>query len=196
MPVPPRMALRLQVGTKNTEYISGSILGSILKDIELLEVSFFLSFFLASTPVRSRSPDRQSSSREGQSKSSSSEIENDIIFVSTGLAGAGGMPALKSTGWGSQSKGDASGPPSRIMFVEEVTEVFCVTLPDLWRLGQAYLKGSLFQGVALLTENQQKLARKCDSNRGKFEVGNQEKSSGLHVIVLLRIILYRVKSWT
>ena len=54
--------------------------------------------------------------------------------------------------------------------MEEVTEIFCVTLPDLWKLGQAYLNGRLFQGVALLTENQQKLAKQCDSNRGKFEV--------------------------
>ena len=54
--------------------------------------------------------------------------------------------------------------------MEEVTEVFCVTLPDLWKLGQAYLNGRLFQGVALLTENQQKLALRCDSSKGKFEV--------------------------
>lgn len=65
---------------------------------------------------------------------------------------------------------DSSRPPDRILFVEDMTDIFCVTLPDLWRLGQAYLKGSLFQGVALLTENEKKLAQKCEINRSKFEV--------------------------
>lgn len=78
---------------------------------------------------------------------------------------------MKGVGRGGRL-GDTSGPPNRICFVEEVTEILCVTLPDLWKLGQAYLNGKLFQGVALLTENQQKLARKCDSNRAKFEVRN------------------------
>lgn len=79
------------------------------------------------------------------------------------------MPALKGVGRGKR-KGDKSGPPNRILFVEEVTEIFGVTLPDLWKLGQAYLHGRLFQGVALLSENQQKLAKNCDANKGKFEV--------------------------
>lgn len=76
---------------------------------------------------------------------------------------------MKGVGQGAHGRGDGGGPPNRICFVEEVTEIFCVTLPDLWKLGQAYLNGRLFQGVALLTENQQKLARQCDSNRAKFE---------------------------
>ena len=65
--------------------------------------------------------------------------------------------------------------------MEEVTEILCVTLPDLWKLGQAYLNGKLFMGVALLTENQQKLARKCDSSRGKFEVRSHVIYTGCHV---------------
>ncbi len=90
------------------------------------------------------------------------------------ISGAGGMPLLKGRGGGGGGGGgrraDISGPPNRIVFVEDVTEIFCMTLPDLWKLGQAYLKRSLFQGVALLTENQRKLAKKCDSNKTKFEV--------------------------
>lgn len=78
---------------------------------------------------------------------------------------------LKGVGRGGRL-GDTIWPPHRICFVEEVTEILCVTLPDLWKLGQAYLNAKLFQGVTLLTENQQKLARKCDSSRGKFEVSN------------------------
>ena len=84
------------------------------------------------------------------------------------------MPSLK----GPSSKGpqgrrgkDSSGPPDRILFVEDLTEIFRVTLPDLWRLGQAYLKGSLFQGVALLSENQSKLSQIREMNKAKFEVG-------------------------
>ena len=77
------------------------------------------------------------------------------------------MPILKLAQ--GTRKGDA-GRPNRIMFVEEMTEIFSATLPDLWKLGQAYLNGSLFQGVALLSENQQKLAKRCDSSKGKFEV--------------------------
>lgn len=90
-------------------------------------------------------------------------------LVHTGISGSGGMPALKGMGRGSRRE-DISAPPNQILFVEEVTEIFCVTLPDLWKLGQAYLDSRLFRGVVLLTENQQKLAKQCDSNRGKFEV--------------------------
>ena len=85
------------------------------------------------------------------------------------------MPVLKGAGrgggWGGGGgrRGDASGPPNRILFVEEVTEIFSTTLLDLWRLGQAYLNRNLFQGVALLAESQEKLALKCDNNRSKFE---------------------------
>ena len=84
------------------------------------------------------------------------------------------MPTLKgpSKGVCRGAGKDSSGPPDRIMFVEDVTEIFRVTLPGLWTLGQAYLKGSLFQGVALLTENQKKLSQKCEMNRNKFEVSN------------------------
>lgn len=76
---------------------------------------------------------------------------------------------MKGAGRGTR-RGDASGPPNRILFVEEVTEIFCVILPDLWKLGKTYLDGRLFQGVALLTENQQKLSKQCESNKGGFEV--------------------------
>lgn len=78
------------------------------------------------------------------------------------------MPTLKGANRGLR-RGDASGPPNRILFVEEVTELFSTTLLDLWRLGQAYLSGKLFQGVALLEETQTRLTDKCDDNRSKFE---------------------------
>lgn len=72
--------------------------------------------------------------------------------------------------------------------MEEVTEILCVTLPDLWKLGQTYLSGKLFVGVALLTENQQKLARRCDSSRGRFEV----RSPGCHVTLVCVATVYHV----
>ena len=92
-----------------------------------------------------------------------------VCVCALGLSGAGGIPVLKGAGGRGQRRGDASGPPNRILFVEEVTELFSTTLLDLWRLGQAYLQRKLFQGVAVLTETQEKLAQKCDSNRSKFE---------------------------
>lgn len=38
-----------------------------------------------------------------------------------------------------------TGRPNRILFVEELTGLISESLPDFWRLGQAYLSGSLFQ---------------------------------------------------
>ncbi len=82
------------------------------------------------------------------------------------------MPTLKGPSKRSRMGAgkDSSGPPDRIMFVEDITEIFSVTLPDLWKLGQAYQKGSLFQGVALHTEHQKKLSQICEMNKTKFEV--------------------------
>ena len=100
-------------------------------------------------------------------------LHKHITFtVYTGLSGAGDMPVLKGLGRVAQKGGggDSSRPPDRILFVEDMTEIFSVTLPNLWRLGQAYLRGNIFQGVALLTENQKKLAQKCEINKSKFEV--------------------------
>ena len=65
---------------------------------------------------------------------------------------------------------DAGGRPFKILFVKEMTETICETLPDFWRLGKAYFSGSLFQGVSMLTENQQMLARNCGMNQTRFEV--------------------------
>jgi len=98
------------------------------------------------------------------------------------------MPSLKGPSKGPHRGGgkDSSGPPDRILFVEDLTEIFSVTLPDLWRLGQAYLKGSLFQGVALLTENQSKLSQICEMNRAKFEVGG----AGAQCLLLGAVSLY------
>ena len=99
------------------------------------------------------------------------------------------MPILKGTGrmaqQGGGGGGDSSRPPDRILFVEEMTEIFCVTLPDLWKLGQAYLKGSLFQGVALLTENQKKLAENCEINKSRFEVSRDLQMSDVLVDTLV-----------
>ncbi len=95
-----------------------------------------------------------------------------VLFCVAELSGAGGIPVLKGSGRGGGGggrRGDASGPPNRILFVEEMTELFSTTLPDLWRLGQAYLNRNLFQGVALLAESQERLALKCENNKAKFE---------------------------
>ena len=38
-----------------------------------------------------------------------------------------------------------TGRPNRILFVEELTALISESLPDFWKLGQAYFSGSLFQ---------------------------------------------------
>jgi len=37
--------------------------------------------------------------------------------------------------------------PTRIAFLEELNELFAATLPELWRLGQAYFTGELYVNV-------------------------------------------------
>lgn len=41
------------------------------------------------------------------------------------------------------SKRDASAPPIRVLFCEEITEIATGQFPDLWRLGQSYFTGEL-----------------------------------------------------
>ena len=43
------------------------------------------------------------------------------------------------------SKVDTSGRPSRILFVEDLTEIVLTNLPNFWKLAQAYFTHSLFQ---------------------------------------------------
>ena len=43
------------------------------------------------------------------------------------------------------TKVDTSGRPSRILFVEDLTELVLTNLPNLWKLAQAYFTHSLFQ---------------------------------------------------
>ena len=62
------------------------------------------------------------------------------------------------------------GPPQRILFVEEITELIAESLPEFWKLGQAYVTGSLFHGMQMVTERQRQQQENCDKNREKFEV--------------------------
>ncbi|ELT91409.1 hypothetical protein CAPTEDRAFT_186875, partial [Capitella teleta] len=41
--------------------------------------------------------------------------------------------------------------PIRILFLENLTRLFCENLPDLWRLGTAYLSGKIAKGVKKTT---------------------------------------------
>ena len=68
------------------------------------------------------------------------------------------------------SRGDA-GPPNRILFVEEITGIIAESLPEFWKLGQAYVSGSLFQGMQMVPERQRQQQENCDKNKDKFEVG-------------------------
>ena len=62
------------------------------------------------------------------------------------------------------------GPPNRILFVEEITGLIAESLPEFWRLGQAYVSGSLFQGMQMVAERQEQQQANCDKNQKKFEV--------------------------
>ena len=62
------------------------------------------------------------------------------------------------------------GPPKRILFVEEITELMAESLPEFWKLGQAYVSGSLFHGMQMVAERQRNQQENCDRNREKFEV--------------------------
>lgn len=72
------------------------------------------------------------------------------------------------------SRGDA-GPPTRILFVEEITGLIAESLPEFWKLGQAYVSGSLFQGMHMVDERQRLQQENCDKNRDRFEVGGRSK---------------------
>jgi len=41
--------------------------------------------------------------------------------------------------------GRDAGRPNRILFVEDLTALVSDSLPDFWKLGQAYFSSSLFQ---------------------------------------------------
>ena len=62
------------------------------------------------------------------------------------------------------------GPPKQILFVEEITELIAESLPEFWKLGQAYVSGSLFHGMQMVAERQRNQQENCDGNREKFEV--------------------------
>ena len=68
-------------------------------------------------------------------------------FNLSGGVGSGGEREGGST---VASRVDTCGRPSRILFVEDLTEVVLTNLPNFWRLAQAYFTGSLFQ-VKLIT---------------------------------------------
>ena len=70
------------------------------------------------------------------------------------------------------SRGDA-GPPNRILFVEEITGLMAESLPEFWKLGQAYISGSLFQGMQMVAERQRQQQENCDKNKDKFEVSTK-----------------------
>lgn len=63
-----------------------------------------------------------------------------------------------------------AGPPSRILFVEEMTGLIAESLPEFWKLGQAYISGSLFQGMHMTGERQQLQQQSCEKNKDNFEV--------------------------
>lgn len=67
-----------------------------------------------------------------------------------------------------------TGRPNRILFVEELTALISESLPDFWKLGQAYFSGSLFQGVLFSGEHQQQMLESCGNNKNRFEVMVQE----------------------
>lgn len=63
-----------------------------------------------------------------------------------------------------------AGPPSRILFVEEMTGLIAESLPEFWKLGQAYISGALFQGMHMTDERQQLQQESCEKNKDNFEV--------------------------
>ena len=40
-----------------------------------------------------------------------------------------------------------SKPPQKVLFIDHLTRLLLDTLPDLWRLGQAYFSGKLLKEV-------------------------------------------------
>ena len=62
------------------------------------------------------------------------------------------------------------GPPNRILFVEDMTGLVAESLPEFWKLGQAYISGSLFQGMQMTSEREQLQHDNCSRKKGKFEV--------------------------
>ena len=78
------------------------------------------------------------------------------------------LPAERGE-WYAVGSRDA-GPPNRILFVEEVTGLIAESLPELWKLGQAYISGALFQGMQMVAEREQPQMDSCSRNKPKFEV--------------------------
>uniref|UniRef100_T1J496 Exocyst complex component 2 n=1 Tax=Strigamia maritima TaxID=126957 RepID=T1J496_STRMM len=56
-------------------------------------------------------------------------------------------------------------PPDHIIFVEELTEIVSDTVPDLWKLGQAYLKGDL----SVIDDDENRVNKIDASYKLKFE---------------------------
>ena len=61
--------------------------------------------------------------------------------------GSGGGEREVGGGSTVASRVDTSGRPSRILFVEDLTEVVLTNLPNFWKLAQAYFTGALFQVI-------------------------------------------------
>ena len=59
--------------------------------------------------------------------------------------------------------------------MEDVTGLIAENLPEFWKLGQAYVTGSLFQGMHMVEERQRMQQDNCDRNRDRFEVGTQSE---------------------
>jgi exocyst complex component 2 len=103
-----------------------------------------------------------------------SRTVSDVSFISTGSGSQGTTtPAFRSHAKTGEwhyvgSRGDA-GPPNRILFVEEITGLMAESLPEFWKLGQAYISGSLFQGMQMVAERQRQQQENCDKNKDKFE---------------------------
>lgn len=74
-----------------------------------------------------------------------------------------------------------AGPPSRILFVEEMTGLIAESLPEFWKLGQAYISGSLFQGMHMTDERQQLQQQSCEKNKDTFEVHFER----LHIVCVM-----------
>jgi exocyst complex component 2 len=107
-----------------------------------------------------------------------SRTVSDVSYISTG-SGSQGIATPSSTyrphaktvtgEWHMPSGRSEVGPPKRILFVEEITELMAESLPEFWKLGQAYVSGSLFHGMQMVAERQRNQQENCDRNREKFE---------------------------
>ena len=77
-----------------------------------------------------------------------------------------------------------AGPPNRILFVEEMTGLIAESLPEFWKLGQAYISGTLFQGMQMVTERAQLQQENCGKNKKIFEVTRSTSDNRYYVDVI------------